>query len=93
MDEYISFINLFNNANSNPNNAQLVFNTHAVEVLSLDYFRRDQIYFTSKDYNKGESELYALSDYSVRKDENIRKAYLLGRYGAIPNIETEELIV
>ena len=86
-------VDLFRNPEVNTCGAQLIFTSHDTNQLNLDYFRRDQIYFTSKDYNKGESELYALSDYSVRKDENIRKAYLLGRYGAIPNIETEELIV
>lgn len=87
--EYI--INLFNNANSNPNNAQLVFNTHAVEVLSLDYFRRDQIYFAEKDNDTGATELYSLDEFSPRKSENIRKGYLLGRYGAVPNIGWEDL--
>jgi len=33
------------------------------------------------------TEMYALSDFSPRKDENIEKAYLLGRYGGIPFIK------
>lgn len=32
------------------------------------------------------SDLYALSDFSPRKSEKIQKGYMVGRYGAIPNI-------
>lgn len=87
--EYL--ISLFNNKESNPNNAQLIFNTHSVEVLSLDLFRRDQIYFVEKNNDDGVTELYALDEFSPRKTENIRKGYLQGRYGAVPNIGWEDL--
>ena len=63
-----------------------IFNTHDVQLLNLDIFRRDQIYFVEKDNRTGASELYALSDFSPRKTEKIRKGYMLGRYGAIPDI-------
>ena len=79
-------VNLFNDPETNPNGAQLIFNTHDVELLDLDILRRDQIYFVEKDNKTGESDLYALSDFSPRKTENIQKGYMLGRYGAIPNI-------
>ena len=49
--------------------------------------RRDQIWFTEKDEKTGISDLYSLSDFSVRKDENVEKGYLMGRYGAIPFID------
>lgn len=48
------------------------------------WFDRDQIYFVDKGRDNGVSELYSLVDYSPRKDENIYKAYILGKYGAIP---------
>lgn len=79
-------VEIFNNKESNPNGAQLIFNTHDVQLLNLDIFRRDQIYFVEKDNRTGASELYALSDFSPRKTEKIRKGYMLGRYGAIPDI-------
>ncbi len=88
--EYL--INLFNNKESNPNHAQLIFNTHSVETLSLDLLRRDQIYFVEKNNENGVTELYSLDEFSPRKTENVRKGYLQGRYGAIPNIGLEELI-
>lgn len=79
-------IELFNNRETNPNGAQLIFNTHDINLLDLDLLRRDQIYFVEKNNNTGESELYSLADFSPRKTEKIRKGYMLGRYGAVPNI-------
>jgi len=81
-------INLFHNPNININNAQLIFNTHDTNLLSLDIFRRDQIWFVEKDHKKGTTGLYPLDDFSVRKTENIQKGYLNGRYGAIPFVAT-----
>lgn len=79
-------ISLFNTREENPNGAQLIFNTHDIAQLTLDIFRRDQIYFVEKDNNTGISDLYSLDEYSPRKSENIQKGYLQGRYGAIPMI-------
>ena len=79
-------VGIFNNKESNPKGAQLIFNTHDVDLLDLDFLRRDQIYFVEKDSRTGASDLYALSDFSPRKSEKIQKGYMLGRYGAIPNI-------
>lgn len=83
--EYI--INIFNNQEINKANSQLIFSTHAINLLDLDIFRRDQIWFTEKNSETGITELYPLDDFSVRKTENIQKGYLNGRYGAIPFIE------
>ena len=87
--EYL--IQLFNSRENNPNKAQLIFNTHSVETLSLDLLRRDQIYFVEKNHENGVTELYSLDEFFPRKTENVRKGYLQGRYGAIPNIGLEDL--
>ena len=58
-------------------------------MLYLNILRRDQIWFTEKNSDNGESELYSLSDFSVRKQENIEKGYILGRYGAVPVIKND----
>lgn len=84
--EYL--IGLFNNPEINKNGAQLIFNTHDDNLLDLDILRRDQIYFVEKN-NAGASELYALSDFSPRRNDKIQKGYLQGRYGALPNIDME----
>ena len=82
-------IELFHDKKTNPNGAQLVFNTHDVTQLDLGVFRRDQIYFAEKDNSTGISDLYSLDEYAPRKTENIQKGYLQGRYGAIPTIGFE----
>ena len=85
-------VNLFRNPSVNTKGAQLIFNTHDTTLLSLDTFRRDQVYFTEKDAETGATDLYSLDEFPVRKTDNIEKGYLLGRYGAIPFLETEEII-
>lgn len=85
MVEYL--VKLFLDKDINKNNAQLIANTHDTNLLDLDIFRRDDIWFTERDYNTGKTELYSLAEFSPRKSENIEKAYLLGRFGAIPYIK------
>jgi hypothetical protein len=64
---------------------QLIFTTHDAGLLDADepLLRRDQIWFTEKAPD-GASKLYSLWDFAPRKDENLRKGYLHGRYGAVP---------
>ncbi len=85
-------IGLFRSEKTNPHGAQLLFTTHDTTLLSLETFRRDQVYFTEKDPVTSVTDLYSLDDFSVRKDENIEKGYLLGRYGAVPYLQTEEIV-
>lgn len=84
-------IKLFHNKEINKANSQLIFTTHATNLLSLELFRRDQIWFTEKDLKNGISNLYSLDYFSVRKDENIQKGYINGRYGAVPFIKDIDL--
>ncbi|MCL2152885.1 MAG: ATP-binding protein [Oscillospiraceae bacterium] len=77
---------LINSIEHNPNHAQLICTTHDVLLLDED-IRRDQIWFAEKDVH-GVSSLYALSDFKdVRKNSDILKRYLLGVYGAIPDLK------
>jgi len=87
----IFLIKLFNNPTQNKNNAQLIFTTHNTNLLDLDIFRRDQIWFTEKNPNKGSTDLYSLIEFRPRKDKNIQKGYLAGRYGAIPFIGDDRI--
>lgn len=89
ISQYI--IELFNNPDSNPNNAQLIFTTHDTHLLSQKILRRDQIWFTEKDSTE-QTDLYCLTDIVLpdgskpRNDANYEKNYIAGRYGAIPYI-------
>lgn len=85
--EYI--IKKFHDKNMNQKHAQLICNTHDTNLLNLQLFRRDEIWFVEKNNFTASTEMYALSDFSPRKDENVEKAYLLGRYGGIPFIKGE----
>lgn len=81
-------VNMFHCSEINPKNAQLIFTTHETSILNQDVLRRDQIWFCEKNKYQ-ETTLYPLTDFSPRKDrENIELAYLSGRYGALPFIQT-----
>lgn len=84
-------VKLFNNKNINKTNSQLIFTTHAINLLNPELLRRDQIWFTEKNPTNGSSDLYPLDSFSVRKDENISKGYINGRYGAVPFIRDIDL--
>lgn len=72
---------------TNPHHAQLIFTTHDTGLLDLTLLRRDQIWFAEKDSQSMQTDIYALTEFSPRKGENIEKGYLQGRYGAIPFID------
>ena len=84
-------VKLFNNKDINKANSQLIFTTHSTNLLNLELLRRDQIWFTEKNPKNGVSDLFPLDSFSVRKDENIQKGYINGRYGAIPFIRDIDL--
>ena len=73
----------------NTTKAQLIFTTHSIDIMNREMFRRDQYYLVDKNGETGVSELYSVSDFSVRNDEKVGKAYLLGKYGAVPYIREE----
>jgi uncharacterized protein len=84
-------IQLFNDKETNPNNAQLIFTSHDTNLLSHDYFRRDQIWFTEKD-KYGATHLYSLAEFKVRNDASFSRDYVHGKYGAIPFIGNLEYL-
>lgn len=63
--------------------SQLIVTTHESNLLDLDLVRRDEIHFVEKD-DIGASTIFSLNQFKIRYDKKIDKAYLLGRYGAIP---------
>lgn len=87
----VFLIKLFHDPTQNKNNAQLIFTTHNTNLLDQDLFRRDQLWFTEKNYETGSTDLYSLVEYSPRKDKNIERGYLAGRYGALPFIKENKV--
>ena len=79
--EYI--IDLFHHSDS----AQLIYTTHNTNLLDTNKLRRDQVYFVNK-RDDASSDLYSLFDYKdFRENMDMEKAYLQGRFDAIPYID------
>lgn len=87
--EYV--VSKFQSNNTNKNGAQIIFTTHNTELMNMELLRKDQLYFVDKGLNDGASELYSISELGTRTTDNIRKGYLLGKYGAIPDVQLEEV--
>ena len=62
---------------------QLVFTTHEDTIMDQILFRRDEIWFVERDAENA-SKIYSLDRFKERYDKKLSKAYLEGRYGAIP---------
>jgi AAA15 family ATPase/GTPase len=82
-------IKIFQSPKTNPNRTQLIFTSHDNTLQRNNLLRRDQIWFTQKRPDQS-TELYSLSDFKVRNDLAIDKAYLDGRFGAVPFISDED---
>jgi len=79
-------VNIFNTADD-LKKAQLIFTTHDTNLLDLDVFRRDQIWFTEKNPDTGATDIFSLHDFGDTTGVDVEKGYLLGIYGAIPFIK------
>ena len=65
--------------------SQMIFTSHDVNLLNLSRFSKDELWFIEKNKD-GQSNLHSLSDYDVKKDHDVLKDYLCGRFGAVPII-------
>ncbi|MBF0602691.1 MAG: AAA family ATPase [Nitrospirae bacterium] len=79
------FVDLFHSPDINKKNAQLIFTSHETSIMEERFMHRDQFFFVEKDGHK-RSHLIPLSDYKERNGIGFQKAYLDGRYGAVPEI-------
>jgi AAA15 family ATPase/GTPase len=85
-DLIMYLLRIFHDKEYNKINSQLIITTHNTRILSSDFFRRDQIWFTEKKKDTKNTVLYSLYDYEGRVDRSTEKAYLTGRYGGLPDI-------
>ena len=82
-------VSLFQDRETNPRCAQLIFNAHDTSILGNGSRRtvgRDQVWFTEKDAS-GSTTLYPLSDFRPKNDEAVERRYLQGRYGGTPVLD------
>lgn len=80
----VPILDLFFSPETNPNNAQIIFTCHSVEVLNL--LHKSQVTLVQKD-DEFTSEAWRLdSIQGVRNDDNLYAKYMAGAYGAVPNL-------
>lgn len=85
-------IRLFQDRATNPRDAQLIFTTHDTSLLNQ--LNRDEVWLTEKS-ETGATRLGALAEFAgerVRSSVNLEKAYLHGRFGALPETDRTELL-
>lgn len=65
---------------------QLIFTTHDVMLMDQGLLRKDEMWAIERLPEKG-SQLISFVDFiDIRKDKDIRRSYLTGRMGGLPNI-------
>ena len=80
-------VELFQDPQTNPRDAQLILATHDTSLLNS--LNRDEVWLTEKGAD-GATRLVALAEFGgdlVRRSLNLERAYLQGRFGAIPEID------
>ena len=88
----MQLIRLFHDPATNPQGAQLIFTSHDTSLLS--HLNRDEVWLIEKTAN-GATRLGALADFAgerVRKSQNLEKAYLHGRFGALPDVDRTDVL-
>ncbi|MDP9850073.1 AAA family ATPase [Streptosporangium lutulentum] len=89
-----TLIRMFKDPEVNRYGAQLIFASHDTTLLGSmlddDLLARDEVWFTEKDA-AGATTLYALAEFHPRRDENIERGYLQGRYGAVPYLSYDQI--
>lgn len=85
-------VGLFQNEETNPHHAQLLFSTHDASIIGESLLRADQVWLAEKD-NDGCSHLYSVQDFEdVSIIPPMEKWYRSGRFGALPKIKNEHYI-
>src|SRR5260370_20591708 len=80
-------LELFQDLETNPYGAQLIFTTHDTSLLN--HLNRDEVWLTEKG-DTGSTTLTALAEYGGDKGRpclNLEKAYLPGKVGAVPELD------
>lgn len=76
-------LDLFFSPHTNPNNAQLIFTCHSMEILNL--LHKSQIMLVEK--HDCYSESWRLDSMKgIRQDDNLYAKYMAGAYSAVPNL-------
>lgn len=80
-------IEIFQDPLTNARGAQLVFTSHDTSLLNS--LNRDEVWLTEK-VPDATTRLVGLAEFGgerVRKSQNLERAYLQGRFGAVPEVD------
>lgn len=80
-DMEIAILNLFKDKDINKKNAQLFFSSHNHETFDL--LQNNQAHIIEK--KDGNIVVSKVSDYDIKKRDNVKRIYRLGSLGGIPN--------
>ena len=72
--------------NGEESNCQIIYTAHDVNLIDLDSFAQDEIWFVEKKLT-GETTIKPMSDFEIKENQDVLKAYLNGRFGAVPVIK------
>lgn len=79
-----NLVSLFHDPEMNPHHAQLIINTHNIDLIDDKHiYRRDQINITEKN-RYGETRLYNLCDINLDEKDSFGQLYREGRLGGTP---------
>ncbi|MCC4249671.1 AAA family ATPase [Microbacterium testaceum] len=78
---------VFTDPRINVHQAQLIFTTHDVSLLGAGTpIDRESVWVAEKSHT-GATSLYPLTEYGTpRKEENLERGYMTGRFGGLPNL-------
>ncbi len=85
---------LFADSRINQRQAQLIFTSHDVSLLAPGTpLERESVWLVEKS-PVGASTLFSLAEYGMpRKEENLERGYLTGRYGGIPRLSIAAVLL
>jgi len=94
-DILLEVMKMFHNPKINTGNGQIIFSIHNDILLDKEYkiFRRDQVWFASKDQQTHDSFLYSLAEFTSEKitsKSNIVNLYRDNCFGARPLIRNQK---
>ncbi|MDN3495014.1 ATP-binding protein [Planococcus sp. APC 4015] len=87
-------VSVFADARINVNQAQLIFTTHDVSLLGPGTpIEREAVWVAEKSTD-GATSLLSLTEFGTpRKEENLERGYLTGRYGGLPRLSIVNTIL
>jgi AAA15 family ATPase/GTPase len=84
-------IKMFNSQLNNRNNSQLIFSTQNHNFFDEQILRRDQVFFVNKNVKGITTIDNTFITKKVRNDASFKKDYDLGKYGAKPKVQENQL--